>query len=282
MISVIIPHRDRPERLALCLWALERTEVHGYEIIVVDQSSKNLSQVVSICRNRGGRGKNRACETRLVVGRESPIVTLTDEKRHRVFNKPMAINDGISAAYGTTLTFLDCDSVPCKDFMRHAAWLNSSKGAQSGITRLCYRVRHLPPNVPWQPVEGCGELVDSAYEKYDEYPISFEGYVAPEIDGKLYDDTLPEHIFGNSQFSIRRDKLGDTRCDEAYVGAGWEDLAFIAQIHRDARGSYKGKMIDQALFHVRNVRDPLSWSPACLNRDNHDRYVETFGGYKVS
>jgi len=65
------------------------------------------------------------------------------------------------------------------------------------------------------------------------------------------------------------------RCDERYVGAGWEDLAFIAAIWQQAGSSYVGEMVTEparAMFHIASEREP-DWHNSDANRANHERYL---------
>jgi glycosyltransferase involved in cell wall biosynthesis len=92
--SVIIPVRDDPARLAICLGALGRqTFPHPFEIIVVDNGSK-----------------------------QPPREVVDQEPRARLLNecKPgsyAARNTGVRSARGRFLAFTDSDCVPADDWL---------------------------------------------------------------------------------------------------------------------------------------------------------------------
>ena len=47
-VSVVVPTRDRPDRLAICLAALERQTVPELEIVVVDDASRDAAAVAAV------------------------------------------------------------------------------------------------------------------------------------------------------------------------------------------------------------------------------------------
>ncbi len=202
----------------------------------------------------------------------------TPEGVVQVFNKSRAINQGIKAAQGDVLSFLDCDAIVGDRWMEGPLRLLTDAGKD--ITRLCYRVRYLPEDfAELTPGPEADNKVAGAFRGYEngcQFPKGHEGYASPEIPATGCWD--PNLTFGNSQFSIRRDVLGETRCDEAFIGAGYEDLAFIAAIWFQAGAAYKGLLYtapESAMFHIRNKRLG-SWDSDYLNHENYKRYKAMF------
>jgi glycosyltransferase involved in cell wall biosynthesis len=85
-LSVVVPTRDRPERLAVCLAALERQTVPEIEIVVVDDASRDAGAVAAAVagapRARLVRGEGRgpaAARNRGARAAEGAIVCFTDD-----------------------------------------------------------------------------------------------------------------------------------------------------------------------------------------------------------
>ena len=84
-VSVVVPTRDRPDRLATCLAALERQTVPELEIVVVDDASRDAAAVAAVAgapRARLVRGAGRgpaAARNAGVAAARAPIVCFTDD-----------------------------------------------------------------------------------------------------------------------------------------------------------------------------------------------------------
>ncbi len=282
--SIIIPHHKRFNRLFLCIWSIERSAricgISDYEIIVVDQNPEVDIQLAL----RGvrcalyGEGINTNRLRIFPDPRPMPVVD-TPDGPISLFSKPQALNLGMERASGDVLTFLDCDAIVGASWLTGAEWLASDEGADT--IRLCFRVKLLLPEM------GADELIAGAqaedkvtewFRRYDEkhlFPRAHEAYFDPEINSAC--EMQHGTVFGNSQFSIRRDVLGDLRWNEDYVGAGFEDLWMIREISRQAGDSYKGTMrtkADEAMFHIFSVREPY-WHNAFVNTQNRERYLNS-------
>lgn len=276
MQSIILPHRNRPERLGRCISSIilsaYASGIEDYEIIVSDQHSEPET-LKRLRNNAEGAG---------FVFLADPDPPFLVETPVEVFNKPRAINRGIEAARGDVLTFLDCDAVVGEQFLTGGQWLASEAGKD--VTRLCYRVRYVESEIITVMPHKWARQYEELFCRYEDYPRAHEGWMSPEINavGEWYEEYVRTDqsdkpngpLFGNSQFSIRRDVLGDVRCDELFVGAGWEDLDFIMAIWRQTGKRYRGvlrRFADDAMFHVRNVRDD-AWGNGELNEKNRLRY----------
>ena len=97
--TVVVPTRDRPERLAACLAALERQTLRGLEIVVVDDGSRRPAQVSAALA---------ACPSARLVRLEGR-------------GPSAARNAGARAARAPTVLFCDDDCEPVPGWATHLA-----------------------------------------------------------------------------------------------------------------------------------------------------------------
>jgi len=260
--SIILAHRNRQQRLALCLRSIHlsaaRSHRKNYEVIVVD----------------GGSDPPVFDEPYVRVVN----VALPDEN----FNKCLLLNRGIEEAKGDLLTFLDADAIVGSSWLVGAETLLDNPT----LTRLCYRVKILEQKWLDKLSEAAAKNsfdvgVDYVFARFDspEHRRAHEGYGKPELNWGVPDDNAdPKRIFGNSQFSIRRDVLGDLRCDEVhYPKRGFEDLAFIRDIADHYGDRYRGRLVrkpERAMFHIENASEP-EWYDQASNFAQQQYYVKT-------
>ena len=279
--SILIPHRNRLKRLQLCIWSIERSAricgiaPNEYEVIVADQASDGGTAALHATFHYIVRD----IATIRVLRDPGGLATVdTPGGPVSVFSKPRALNHAIEAAQGEVLTFLDADAIVGSRWLEGAEWLASDKGADT--TRLCYRVRYLPEStaLEWTPCPESEAVLADCFRRYDDgdlFPRAHEAYLDPEVNAVC--ELQHGAVFGNSQFSIRRETLGELRGDEGYTGAGFEDLEFIRAISRQAGEAYKGVIRtdpEEAMFHIRNTREP-GWGCDFLNQANRKRYLAT-------
>ena len=236
--SIIIPHRNRGDHLRACLWSIERsaqaTGVTDYEVCCPDSGDTT-------------------------------------------FNKSASLNIGIDCTRGDFVTFLDADAIV------GSRWLESVPFGDH-ITRCCYRVRYLDHGDWRDDVTALAEW----YAKHDDdQPLAFEAYGSPDHSpvggaarqGMSQDEFDPDGpwqleptrdnplIFGNSQYTISREALGDLRFDDEYIGRGFEDLDMIWSIYLKHGRRYKGVIwtdADHAMFHLTHSYSEEWDSPALL------------------
>ncbi len=248
--SILIPHRNRNKHLEWTLWSIERSAqvvgIYDYEVIVLDSHSNT-------------RPMPEHCFTDRVVAVGCPM---------SVFNKPKLYNLGIALAHGDVLTFLDADILVGERWMEGVNVLEDSS-----IIRLCYRVRNLPEE--WSSRlagDPCEAVADAAFARWDEWPQTMECYGFHNRNKPDYD----KQPWGNSQFSVTRENLGDLRYDERYEGKGREDLEFNRQFERRYGENYRGFIRhepDYSLLHMYHEHDNLEeWSDPKYSQRHIEMY----------
>jgi len=256
--SIIIPHRNRNRVLAQTLWSIERSAklcgIADYEIVVVDALSSQSPD--PLLPKRG--------------------VLVTNHVPSKVFNKSLCLNLGIEQSTGGVLTFLDADMLVGEKWMRG---IFTYMMVPPGPHKLCYRARQLKAtdrsdsqDVILSMLEGSVDklaMTRSWFDAYDGYTRCFEAYGDPDA-GYAPETTRP--IFGNSQFSILRDVLGDLRFNDEMVGAGFEDLWMTRQIWDKYKPDYKGIIATkphEALLHMNHPRPKVPGGDWCTEEANY-------------
>lgn len=258
-VSVIIPNSEREEVLKPCV----RSILHSAAVCGLGLDSFELV----VCQPYEGLDLGEPVQTTLVVDREHP----------KLFNKPRLLNRGIESSQGSIIAFLDAD------MLVGPTWLCATL-RMPPVTRLCYRVRQLrlaqlegPANVATvvdamlRP--GWDGWLEARFGEYGRYTLGFEARGRPEGGGQPYGT-----LFGNSQWAIRRDVLGDLRFDEAFGGACCEDLDMLDAIACRYGAAYTAALADgrDALLHVWHEGWPTSasraWKEAMVMEANRQRY----------
>ncbi len=103
-VCVVVPTRDRPDRLAVCLAALDRQTVADLEIVVVDDASRDAAAVAAVVaavpRARLVRGAGRgpaAARNAGVATAHAPVVCFTDDDCEPVPGWAAALTERIGA-----------------------------------------------------------------------------------------------------------------------------------------------------------------------------------------
>lgn len=292
--SVIIPHRNRHDDLKHCLWALGESAKacdlgrDDVEVIVVDTRSDELPEI-------SGNG----CHVSLVFDHNmlKPVTIahkhprdVTSTTSHHVYCKTAALNVGMDHARGELLTFLDADSIVGPEFLEMAPMFLTP---DSPSTKLAYRVRYvdrakLDGLLAKMPQREAFEAVRKLWG-LDQLHRAREIYVNPDYDdiadGKGEKSVTPDgeydqhRVVGNSQFTIRRDKLGNRRWNEDYVGGGYEDVEMLRGIYLDHGDDYRALICrtpESAIVQIKTVNhNPEDWRPPGLDKVNERRYFAT-------
>lgn len=279
MHSIIIPHRNYNTYLRHCLWSIAHSaEVCGrtdYEVVVVDQGSTAVPT-------------SDDPHVKVIAGPPAPRA----EDGNRYFNKPAAQNLGIRCSDGDVLSFIDADTLV------GSWWLGCVDRLQRlgpmAISKLCYRVRYLPQ----QAMESLEteSLADRSWRMtvwfahYETFQRAREHYGEPDCDpndvvgedgcAHAWEGHVPprEPVFGNSQFSITRAVLGETRFNEEYAGRGFEDLWMNRELWRRDPENYRAAVVtdaEHALLQIRNPGQGALWGAGPQNKANFQRFYST-------
>jgi len=242
--SIIIAHRNRNAHLEECCASIRAAAgVTGdrYEIIVADNGSAEPPAV--------------APDRQVIIDR-SPM---------DLFNKPRLLNLGIAAANGDILSFLDADAIV------GPKWLRASRAARRRhLTIVCYRVRYLTPD---EPVDWT--LYEKKWKGYEAYNTpTYNPVEAPAWRPGL-------RVFGNSQFTIARRKLGDLRFDEAYAGRGCEDIDMMFQLWILHRPAYRAVIWTKAPFalYCRRHEYAADWKDRNASARNWSHFIDKWRSY---
>lgn len=249
--SIIVAHRNRNTHLRHLLWSVQRSArvcgLDDYEVLIVDNGSKKVPREL-----------------------DANTFVIEDTSDMPVLNKAKLLNLGISAATGDIITFLDADMIVGPRWLESALTLT-----EQTPTRLCYRCRLLTDVESldiMQATEPEG-VIDDLFSRYDTFRCGYEGQGWDPIVNHLGHGPM----FGNSQFSIRRDVLGELRHDEEFIGRGFEDLWFIRHIWRKYGDAYVGELVDDAehgLLHLFHKYGP-DWDTKTSMEEGITRYKET-------
>jgi len=250
--SVIIPHEKRERRLRLCLDRIAKATEYAagrVEVVVVCESRLDYSGF--------NFGDYPFSELVINVGR-----------RGKWFCKPRLQNIGIDSSLGEILTFLDCDSLVGERFFQGAEFCTSPR-----VSKVWYRVRALAEEA-LALAESDPTYIDRQFDVYDTHAQRFEAHQLPDLDLRFGVPATNIPSFGNSQFSIARNKLGDLRADEEYEGAGFEDIAFNLAIWKQFDECYHAVPMtdaDHAILDIQNTREEDWFSPE-QHVKNGERY----------
>jgi len=252
--SIVIPFLDRnkgwTQYLNVCVWAIDRSaKLCGetdYEILVVD----------------GGSTVQRE--------KQSPHERLLPMQCD-TFNKCFLLNVGVDCAVGGVLTLLDADAIVGPEFMRNIDTLLSD----TELTKLCYRVKYLPPGYNETLFVADRELVVSeAFANYHAFQRAAEAYGRPHFLKR--EGGHP--VFGNSQFSIRRDVLGDLRWDESYAGGRMEDVEMNRRIADRYGDRYRAEIVTNPCGAILMTTHPQipHWCSKTQTDANNRRYMRHY------
>lgn len=229
--SILIAHQDMNAHLAWCLWSIRRsaeaTGITDYEVLVIDAGSREPPEA-----------------------QEPHERMIHYDQAMSVFNKPKLLNVGIDAAEGDVLTFLDADMLVGRN------WLSGVLGLRGpAIIRLCYRVRRLSA-YRWLQLQHSTDrdkFTRWLFRRYDHFNLAFEAYGKHDHNAQPTTADERRRVFGNSQFSVTREKLAHLRPNEGMAGHGTEDLEFNQQFERHYGDHYRGVLESyppNCLFHL--------------------------------
>jgi glycosyltransferase involved in cell wall biosynthesis len=242
LISVVVPTRDRPDRLERCLAALARqTASDLIEVIVVDDGSANRAAVEEAVRAR-------------------PRVRLV---RQAGTGPAAARNRGVRAARGTYICFTDDDCEPRAEWAeRLAASLSGGAAAAAGVTFSGF---------PGDPLAEASELIAAALSPAQNgdvglvfAPSNNLGCRAELLAALPFDETFPLAAGEDRDWCARLRAAGHVLVREPAAVVihrqqlGFDD--FWNQQVRYGRGAYRFRRsigvhsLESPLFYSRLVR----------------------------
>jgi len=177
-----------------------------------------------------------------------------DDSDMPVFNKSKLLNIGIDKSNGDILTFLDCDMIVGEKWIKGVEQFEKNEK----VVRVCYRVAQLDKTLVKQILTFRHlrkPLIKKYFCDYSKYKVTFEAYRFPWRN--RCEPSYP--IWGNSQYSIPRNKLDNIRYDETFIGRGHEDIEMNTQIWHRYKNNYKGYLNidpDYCLFHMEHDKGP--------------------------
>jgi len=193
-------------------------------------------------------------------------IVISNQHRVKHPNKPAILNDGIRDAKGHVLTFIDADSIVGPRFAESATKLLSDPA----LTKMCYRVRRYPRAYIdcVFPRWSYGEMAQALFAKYETFEKSGEAYDAPHQFWKERKENSV--VFGNSHFSITREKLGDVRWDESFLDGRMEDAEMNRRIAELHGAEYKAEIAtdpEHAMLTLDHERRS-SWNATQTHKNN--------------
>jgi len=261
MHSILIAHRGRERFLERCLWSIRTSAtacaIDDYEVAVIQPQESHISAMLR--------------------DTERTIIILAPGEME-VFNKAKLLNVGIECTSGTIITILDADMLVGKKFMDGVGYLLLNPD----VHKLCYRVRNLPPDRTEQlmATESRDDWLHQTawlFSQHDHFQLSWESYRDPMQNRPRDRDRFAKHAHGNSQFSIRREVLGDLRYDERMEGHGREDLDFNLRLHRKFGEEYRGHLrvdAEHSLLHMWHDKQQLGWDEPHWNMYHEQMMAE--------
>ncbi len=202
--TVVVPHYQAPEALALTLAGLERQSYprHLFEVIVVDDGS----------------------DPPLEMSGPSPLDVRVIHQPDLGFGLARARNNGARAAQGDIVVFLDCDMIPAREWLAaHARWHHAASDAVS----IGFR-RHLEvTGVTADDVRDCRGTLDEMFaDRPWDRPEWIESHMARTAELTSDDDDL-FRVASGGNLAMWRDfywEVGGN--DESFTQWGAEDIEF--------------------------------------------------------
>ena len=268
--SIIIPSLNRDKHLSVCLASIHHSAqvcgvpITDFEIVVAGET---------MIVERGFR---------LIQFKNVPSVELGPNEA-MPYHKTAALNTAMDCARGDVFSFLDADAVVGPRWMENVKRLEQD----DTLTKLAYRVKYAT-FTRWDS-DSTTKTWQWAFENWDDLagcPVVFEAYGQADNDWAeriRKGETPVGPRYGNSQFSIRRDKLYGLRFDERYIGRGFDDIHFnraIAEYHGVA---YRCEIVTdgpRALFHIKHPQSP-GFEAGDWNRRNERLYRNQSKTYYV-
>ena len=199
--------------------------------------------------------------------------------------KAKALNTGLDCSNGDVLVFLDADSLvngfslatldfllrPRKTGLKFKdAKKKKMKRMPMVSTKAAYRVKYISPDQV---------VIGNQLELWNTSPMAFEGIYKADTDMREYIGEPPidrRLHFGNSQFAVTRERMGNLRWDENYIGRGFEDIDMNARMSFYHGSEYRCQLITTWFSSIFHIKTPMTkeYAGGRWNDRNRRRYYE--------
>lgn len=264
--SVIIPYRDRPDHLKLCLQAFEKCSHRlPTEIVIVDQGSTDDALDII-----------EPFDERLDIN----YIYIPDDGP---FHLTKVLNVGLKNAQGNYITKIDVDMLPTLTFLANIEQRYDHGYDYTGL-KFAHRIH----------------LMDSNQTEMVKNNLSlFYSYLScnPQVVPNTFPDTYKGIKTGWSAFSIHRETLLKAGgWNEGFKGYGLDDVELNMRLHH-SHHVFTDINTKSPLFHLHHGKQ-ANWNDEKLekqnqtlfearNQDNFPKYTKpadwgTFENVKVS
>lgn len=204
--SVVIPTRNRSQKLEKCLKALfEQDYDHSqFEIVVVDDGSTDNTQ-----------------EVLEKIKAQSPVQLHIFRQENR--GQGAARNKGIEESHGKIILFLGDDIVVSKDVLREHDKIHRLHPEENAAV-LGFITWH--PNLPVTPLMRFMERGGAILGKFGGQQFAFD-----LLKGKNIAD---HRFFYTSNISLKRSLLQKQKFDPQFASYGWEDIELGYRLEKQA------------------------------------------------
>ncbi|MFM1869888.1 MAG: hypothetical protein RLY99_632 [Pseudomonadota bacterium] len=217
MISVLLATYNWPEALSLCLQALREQTNQDFEIIICDDGSTDTT-------------------TKLIskFQEDFPVPLKHLWQEDKGFRKTLILNQGIEAANGEYLVFLDGDCIPQKDFIAQHLKLSEINHLVTGSRILSTQelTNNLCSAGHWSheklKINGLRWGLNGLLNKW--LPLFIK---LPDFSGRLYKKFEWRRIKGCNMACWKSDAKAIGGFDESLLGWGHEDADFVFRLQKN-------------------------------------------------
>lgn len=217
MISVLLATYNWPEALSLCLQALKEQTNKDFEIIICDDGSRDETKTLI-----------------LDFQKNFPVPIKHLWQIDDGFRKTLILNQGIQAAKGEYLVFLDGDCIPQRDFIAQHLKLSEKNHLVTGSRVLSAKqlTENLCADGHWSHQKLMSNIsawvIKGFLNKW--LPLFIK---LPNFSGRLYKKFEWRRIKGCNMACWKSDALAINGFDESLTGWGHEDADFIFRLQRN-------------------------------------------------
>ncbi len=233
LISVLLATYNWPQALALSLQSLRGQIDLNFEIIIVDDGSRD--------------------ETRQIISQfqtEFPVPIRHLWQEDLGFRKSRILNQGIAQAHGDYLVFLDGDCITQPDFIAQHRNLAAPKHLVTGSRILCDEkfTNFLIASGQWAGLSSWQVLEWRLHRKINKcLPLFIK---VPDNSFRVYSKFVWRRIKGCNMACWKCDAQAIGGFDEKLVGWGHEDADFVFRLQNHQKVLRKSGAFATEIFHL--------------------------------